>query len=140
MNLSSRSGGRSRPVIHGSGPAASRDLARAGASAMVKTTSLRRPRDGKLAQVGLGEPEIAARVAALDWAALAVALDAHGCATTRALLAPAECVLLRNLYRAEDPFRSRVIMARHGFGRGEYKYFGSAQARGSPARGTLPAP
>jgi uncharacterized protein len=85
---------------------------------MVKTLPLRRPRDGNLS-----EPDIAARVTALDWPALAGALDAHGCATTGALLKPPECVSLRDLYLAEDPFRSRIIMARHGFGRGEYKYF-----------------
>src|SRR5262245_46153666 len=89
---------------------------------MVKTLSLRRPRDGKV-QVERCEADIAARVTALDWSALAGALDAHGCATARALLTPAECDLLGELYRAEDPFRSRIIMARHGFGRGEYKYF-----------------
>jgi len=90
---------------------------------MAKAMSLRRPRDGNLAEVGLGEPDIAARVTRLDWEGLAGALDAHGCATTSALLTPAECAWLQDLYRAEDPFRSRIIMARHGFGRGEYKYF-----------------
>ena len=87
---------------------------------MAKTMSLRRPREGN---VGLGEPDIAARVRELDWEDLVGRLDAHGCATTSTLLTPAECLLLQDLYRAEDPFRSRIIMARHGFGRGEYKYF-----------------
>jgi hypothetical protein len=67
--------------------------------------------------------DLAARLTALDWPALAAALDAHGCATTGPLLTPAECGALRDLYRADAPFRSRIIMARHGFGRGEYKYF-----------------
>ncbi len=68
---------------------------------------------------------IAARVAALDWPAIAVALDAHGCATTGPLrlLTPDECAVLAASYAEDRPFRSRVIMARHGFGRGEYKYF-----------------
>src|SRR5262249_4484381 len=66
---------------------------------------------------------LAARLTALDWPALAAALDAHGCATTGPLLTPAECGALRDLYRADAPFRSRIIMAWHGFGRGEEKYF-----------------
>ena len=85
---------------------------------MVKTMSPRPVRVGDQ-----GKIDIAARVHALDWASLAGALDAHGCATTGALLSPTECVSLRDLYLADDPFRSRIIMARHGFGRGEYKYF-----------------
>ncbi len=67
--------------------------------------------------------DVATRVAALDWPGLAAALDAHGCATTGSLLTPEECSALRDLYGADEPFRSRIVMARHGFGRGEYKYF-----------------
>jgi hypothetical protein len=67
-------------------------------------------------------PTIAERVAALDWDAMAADLDAHGCATCP-LLTPAECAALADTYGADEGFRSRVIMARHGFGRGEYKYF-----------------
>jgi uncharacterized protein len=67
--------------------------------------------------------DVAARIAALDWQSLAAALDTHGCATTGPLLTPEECAALRELYAAEAPFRSRIVMARHGFGRGEYKYF-----------------
>jgi uncharacterized protein len=63
------------------------------------------------------------RVAALDWAAIAADLDAHGCAVTGPLLTAEECAALAAAYPADDLFRSRVIMARHGFGRGEYKYF-----------------
>jgi len=66
---------------------------------------------------------IAARVAALDWTGIATQLDAHGCATTGALLTPPECAALVRAYGTDHLFRSRVIMARHGFGRGEYKYF-----------------
>jgi hypothetical protein len=68
---------------------------------------------------------IAARVAALDWSAITSALDAYGCATTGPLrlLTAAECQSLVAIYADERPFRSRVVMARHGFGRGEYKYF-----------------
>ncbi len=62
------------------------------------------------------------RIAALDWAGIATALDARGCATTGPLLTPAECAALTACYDGEG-FRSHIIMARHGFGRGEYKYF-----------------
>ena len=47
----------------------------------------------------------------------------HGCAITGPLLTPRECAALRDLYPSEQPFRSRIVMSRHGFGRGEYKYF-----------------
>ncbi|HZB90560.1 MAG TPA: 2OG-Fe(II) oxygenase [Stellaceae bacterium] len=57
-----------------------------------------------------------------DWAEVAAALEARGYATVPGLLAPAECRALRRLYDDEAAFRSRVVMARHGFGRGEYKY------------------
>lgn len=67
--------------------------------------------------------EIADRVAALDWQRIGVDLDAHGCATTGALLSAAECAAIASRYDDEAPYRSHVIMARHGFGRGEYKYF-----------------
>lgn len=66
---------------------------------------------------------IRSRVDALDWDALSAALDKYGCATTGALLSPDECASLAAHYTEDKPFRSRVIMARHGFGRGEYKYF-----------------
>ena len=65
---------------------------------------------------------VAARVAALDWAAIGASLDAHGAATTGPLLTPEECADVIGLYDEERRFRSRVVMARHGFGRGEYKY------------------
>jgi uncharacterized protein len=66
---------------------------------------------------------LAARIAALDWARVGADLDAHGCATTGVLLSADECLALRQSYDSDALFRSRVIMARHGFGRGEYKYF-----------------
>src|SRR3954464_9222330 len=76
------------------------------------------------AQVRKAEPnDVADRVAALDWTRIACELDAHGCATTGALLSADECVALSSRYDEEGIYRSRVIMARHGFGRGEYKYF-----------------
>jgi hypothetical protein len=66
---------------------------------------------------------IADRIAALDWPDIAAALDARGSATTGPVLTPKECAGLAALYAEEAPFRSRVVMARHGFGSGEYKYF-----------------
>ncbi len=62
-------------------------------------------------------------IEALDWARIAADLDAFGCATTGPLLDAGDCAALAALYDREDGFRSRIVMARHGFGRGEYKYF-----------------
>lgn len=59
----------------------------------------------------------------MDWSALSARLDARGCAVLPGLLAPAACQELADLYGDEARFRSRVVMSRHGFGRGEYKYF-----------------
>jgi hypothetical protein len=67
---------------------------------------------------------IAARAQRIDWAAAARDLDERGNATIERLLAPAECRALAALYGEDERFRSRVVMARHGFGRGEYRYFG----------------
>jgi hypothetical protein len=66
---------------------------------------------------------VAGSIDRLDWPAVAAELDAHGCAVIGPLLTPAECGALSATYAAEAPFRSRIVMARHGFGRGEYKYF-----------------
>jgi uncharacterized protein len=60
---------------------------------------------------------------AIDWTGVASELDAHGCATVGPLLSPRECRAIAGLYGSDEPFRSRVVMARHGFGRGEYQYF-----------------
>ena len=66
---------------------------------------------------------IGERVAALDWAPLTSELDAHGCAVIPALLSTAECGAVAEMYPNGAQFRSRVVMSRHGFGRGEYQYF-----------------
>ncbi len=64
------------------------------------------------------------RVAALDWSTIAATLDAFGAARTGPLLTPAECAALSSLYNdGQTAFRSHIHMARHGFGKGEYKYF-----------------
>jgi hypothetical protein len=60
---------------------------------------------------------------AIDWQRISQELDANGSAVIERLLAPRECASLAALYADEARFRSRVVMARHGFGRGEYKYF-----------------
>jgi hypothetical protein len=67
-------------------------------------------------------PSLAGRLAATDWDRVAAELDARGHATVPDLLAPAECAALAALYDRDDMFRSRVVMQRHAFGRGEYKY------------------
>ncbi len=66
---------------------------------------------------------IADRVSAIDWDRVSGDLDESGSATIDQLLGATECEALSALYAREDCFRSRVVMARHGFGRGEYKYF-----------------
>lgn len=63
------------------------------------------------------------RVDAVDWLQVSNGLDAQGAAVVERLLRPAECAALSALYASETPFRSRVVMERHGFGRGEYRYF-----------------
>ena len=66
---------------------------------------------------------IAKRVAALDWAAISAQLGEFGCATTGPLLSADECAAIAARYGEDAIYRSRIIMGRHGFGRGEYKYF-----------------
>ena len=63
------------------------------------------------------------RVAAQDWRALVSDLNVHGCAVMEKLLSPDECAEIAALYPREEHFRSHVVMARHGFGKGEYRYF-----------------
>lgn len=68
-------------------------------------------------------PLIEKRIAALDWGRIAASLDTDGHAILNALLTPGECRALTTLYADNERFRSRVVMARHGYGRGEYRYF-----------------
>jgi uncharacterized protein len=67
--------------------------------------------------------DIDSRVGAYDWTSLAAHLDAHGWATLPSLLQKTETDAIAGLYDHDDRFRSHIVMARHGFGRGEYKYF-----------------
>jgi hypothetical protein len=69
------------------------------------------------------EGPIKRRVAEIDWTRAETALDANGWAMLGTLLSPQQCSNLIALYDQDDAFRSRVIMARHGFGAGEYGYF-----------------
>ena len=64
-----------------------------------------------------------ARVAAQDRGALVGDLNSYGSAVMPALLSPEECAEIAALYPHEEHFRSHVVMARHGFGKGEYRYF-----------------
>jgi hypothetical protein len=71
-----------------------------------------------VSDLGLGP-----RVAAIDWMAATADLDAQGWAVLPKLLSIDECAATAGLYGAGEGFRSQVVMARHGFGRGEYRYF-----------------
>jgi hypothetical protein len=63
------------------------------------------------------------RIDATDWSTIANELNESGNAVLKNLLTPKDCEALAGCYEKDDLFRSRVVMARHGFGRGEYKYF-----------------
>ena len=65
----------------------------------------------------------AERVACADWSEIARELNESGHATIRGALDGLACEELRGFYRQSAMFRSRVVMARHGFGQGEYQYF-----------------
>jgi hypothetical protein len=64
-----------------------------------------------------------ARVESLDWQKITNKLNESGNALLKEILSPQDCEALASLYGSDEHFRSRVVMARHGFGRGEYKYF-----------------
>ena len=64
------------------------------------------------------------RVDAIDWTRASADVDAHGWALIERVLDGEECRALAGLYGEAGLFRSHIVMARHGFGRGEYKYFG----------------
>ncbi len=69
------------------------------------------------------EPSLEERVGMIDWTRVAGELDAQGHAVLEHLLSPVDCVRTADLYRRQELFRSRVVMGKHGFGRGEYQYF-----------------
>ncbi|HEY9754253.1 MAG TPA: 2OG-Fe(II) oxygenase [Oculatellaceae cyanobacterium] len=63
------------------------------------------------------------RVSAYNWQALLTELDGYGYTVLHNLFSPEECEHISNLYPDDTLFRSRVHMARHGYGKGEYGYF-----------------
>ena len=63
------------------------------------------------------------RIDNCDWTAVTAELDGYGAAVIEKLLSPEECAAMAALYTQEARFRSHIVMARHGFGRGEYRYF-----------------
>ncbi len=67
--------------------------------------------------------QIANRVQSSDWDGVAESLNTEGYAMVPGLLTQEECRGIAGFYSQDEIFRSRVVMARHGFGRGEYKYF-----------------
>jgi uncharacterized protein len=67
--------------------------------------------------------EAITRVNGLDWRQIGKDLDEQGSALLQGVLSAEECKAVAALYPEESIFRSRVVMGRHGFGRGEYKYF-----------------
>lgn len=89
----------------------------------MRETSLRRDQAKNQRGAEAAAPALAERLAAVDWAKLAAALDAVGNAVLPGLLSKEDCEGMRSIYDDDTAFRSRVTMARHGFGQGEYKYF-----------------
>ena len=73
--------------------------------------------------MAVSQTNVEQRLDAVDWPRVSADLDAQGWAIMPKLLSHAEADTLAGLYKQDEGFRSRVVMARHGFGRGEYKYF-----------------
>ena len=71
----------------------------------------------------MNSPDATSRVEAIDWGEVEGELDAQGCAVIKGLISADESSALAALYPDDRHFRSRIVMSRHGFGRGEYKYF-----------------
>jgi hypothetical protein len=67
--------------------------------------------------------EAGSRVRPIDWSTVSADLDGQGWSVLPKLLCAHECDALAGRFDREEDFRSHVVMARHGFGRGEYKYF-----------------
>jgi hypothetical protein len=76
-----------------------------------------------LANSAVSSASAVERIEELDWQRISQELDAQGCAILEGVLNREECRVLSELYPKDGHFRSRVVMGRHGFGRGEYKYF-----------------
>ena len=80
-------------------------------------------RAAKLKNGETARPAAPASLGRIAWPEAAAELDAYGCARIGPLLSPRECRLIGGMFDCEESFRSCVVMARHGFGRGTYKYF-----------------
>jgi hypothetical protein len=79
---------------------------------------------GRSTRISISAGHAVARIDTLDWEErVSPELDAQGSALLERVLSAKECQALAGLYQEDGLFRSRVVMARHGFGRGEYKYF-----------------
>ena len=87
----------------------------------MRASSLHPPLPNDLAAAH--QPSLLERIDNLPWPSLEHHLDQDGCAIVPGLLGTRECQDLRAMYDKPGLFRSRVVMARHGFGRGEYQYF-----------------
>jgi uncharacterized protein len=77
-------------------------------------------------QADMTTPESAnavARIEELDWRQIGNELNEQGSALLKSVLTPEDCGILASWYQNENGFRRRIVMGRHGFGRGEYKYF-----------------
>jgi hypothetical protein len=70
-----------------------------------------------------GSTAVERSVARYDWGALTNELASNGCVVIERLVQPQECEFIAALYAREEHFRSHIHMARHGFGKGEYRYF-----------------
>ncbi len=81
------------------------------------------PQEGIPWEIPARRGAIADRVSRIPWAAVSAELDAQGGAVVEGLLGARECDRIAGLYDHPERFRSRVVMARHGYGRGEYQYF-----------------
>ncbi len=75
------------------------------------------------AQIRLLDEKASSSSVNADWDRISSDLNAHGCAVLEKLLSQADCERLAARYGNDNGFRSRIVMSRHGFGRGEYKYF-----------------
>lgn len=71
----------------------------------------------------LAKSGVTERIKSLDWQRIGTDLETFGCAVANAVLTQEECRQLAGGYAEDGQFRSRIVMARHGFGRGEYQYF-----------------
>ena len=68
-------------------------------------------------------PEPEKRIARYDWEGIRATLDRRGWAVLPKLLTARECTAVAGLYAKQERFRKTVVMARHGYGRGAYRYF-----------------